>query len=157
MIQGGFRCGSTAAPQPLYLDLRQRIATAVVKGGTVRAVADRFGVSATTAVRLGQKARAGLELGPHKSGGSGRPVLVGAVAEWVRERLKAKPDLTMRGPCGRVRHTRHAGIARHGLALRARRRAHGLKKTLIASEQERPAIARFRTHPAGAALLALSG
>lgn len=59
-------------------------------------VAARFGVSVATAVRLGQKARAGHDLGPRKPGGSGRPVLTGAVAQWVRERLKAKPDLTMR-------------------------------------------------------------
>lgn len=29
-------------------------------------------------------------------GGPGRPVVIGAVADWVRDRLKAKPDLTMR-------------------------------------------------------------
>ena len=83
-------------PAPLSLDLRRRVAKAVEDGGTVRAVAARFGVSVATAVRLGQKARAGLGLGPRKPGGPGRPVLVGGVAEWVRERLRAKPDLTMR-------------------------------------------------------------
>ena len=41
--------------QPFSLDLRQRIAEAVKQGGTVRAVADPFGVSVSTAVRLGQK------------------------------------------------------------------------------------------------------
>ena len=83
--------------QPLSLDLRQRIAAAVKAGGTVRAVAARFGVSVATAVRLGQKARADLDLSPGKPGGPGRPVLTGALATWVRERLQAKPDLTMRG------------------------------------------------------------
>lgn len=83
-------------PQPLSLDLRHRIAAGVEGGGTVRAVAARFGVSVATAVRLGQKARAGLDLTPRKPGGPGCPVLVGAVAVWVRERLRVKPDLTMR-------------------------------------------------------------
>ena len=96
VIQGGFRFGSTAVAQPLSLDLRSRIAKAVEEGGTVRAVAARFGVSVATAVRLGQKARAGHDLGPRKPGSPGRPVLIGAVAAWVRDRLKAKPDLTMR-------------------------------------------------------------
>ena len=82
--------------QPLSLDLRRRIAKAVEEGGTVRAVAARFGVSVATAVRLGQKARAGLDLAPRKLGGPGCPVLTGALATWVRERLQAKPDLTMR-------------------------------------------------------------
>ena len=83
--------------QPFSLDLRQRIAEAVEQGGTVRAVATRFGVSVSTAVRLGQKARAELDLAPGKPGGPGRPVLTGAIAAWVRERMRAKPDLTMRG------------------------------------------------------------
>ena len=83
--------------QPFSLDLRQRIAAAVEQGSTVRAVAARFGVSVSTAVRLGQKARAGLDLAPGKPGGPGRPVLTGAIAAWVRERMQAKSDLTMRG------------------------------------------------------------
>ena len=82
--------------QPLSLDLRRRIAQAVKEGGTVRAVAARFSVSVATAVRLGQKARADLDLAPGKPGGRGRPVLTGTVATWVRERMQAKPDLTMR-------------------------------------------------------------
>ena len=82
--------------QPLSLDLRQRIARAVKDGGTVRAVAARFSVSIATAVRLGQKARADLDLAPGKPGGPGRPVLTGTLATWVRERMQAKPDLTMR-------------------------------------------------------------
>lgn len=81
---------------PLSLDLRQRVAWAVKEGGTVRAVAARFGVSVATAVRLGQKARADRDLAPGKPGGPGRPVLTGAIATWVRERMQAKPDLTMR-------------------------------------------------------------
>jgi transposase-like protein len=44
------------------MDLRERIAAAVVGGETVRSIADRFGVSAATAVRLGQRGRAGVGL-----------------------------------------------------------------------------------------------
>jgi putative transposase len=97
VIQGGFRfVGWTVTPQALSLDLRRRVGKAVVNGGAVRAVAARFGVSVSTAVRMGQKTRAGLDLAPRKLGGPGRPILIGAVADWVRERLKSKPDLTMR-------------------------------------------------------------
>ena len=46
----------------LAMDLRERIEAAVVGGETVRSVADRFGVSAATAVRLGRRARAGAGL-----------------------------------------------------------------------------------------------
>ena len=44
-------------PSALSLDLRRRIASAVTAGETVRSVAARFGVSAATAVRFGQKGR----------------------------------------------------------------------------------------------------
>ncbi|WP_420851161.1 helix-turn-helix domain-containing protein, partial [Rhizobium quercicola] len=45
-------------PKSLSLDLRSRIAAAVVQGESVRSVARRFDVSAASAVRLGQKLRA---------------------------------------------------------------------------------------------------
>ncbi|MBB4444027.1 transposase, partial [Rhizobium esperanzae] len=39
--------------RPLSLDLLRRIATALNDGMTVRAAAERFGISAATAVRIG--------------------------------------------------------------------------------------------------------
>lgn len=81
---------------PLSLDLRTRIAAAVVAGETVRAVAQRFGVSAATAVRLGQKRRAGASLVPGKPGKPRPLAITGAVAQWLRARLEEKQDLTMR-------------------------------------------------------------
>jgi len=83
-------------PRALSLDLRARIATAVVGGETVRSVAERFGVSAATAVRLGQKLRAGVSLEPGKRGGPPAPRIAGEVADWLQARLEEKRDLTMR-------------------------------------------------------------
>ncbi len=83
-------------PSSLSLDLRSRIASAVAAGETVRAVAARFGVSAATAVRLGQKARAGQDLAARPRGGSPRRLVTGEVADWIRARLAEKPDLTVR-------------------------------------------------------------
>ena len=80
----------------LSLDLRRRVAAAVVGGETVRAVAARFQVSATSAVRLGQKLRAGADLTPAKRGGPRRSPITAAVGDWLRARLAEKPDLTMR-------------------------------------------------------------
>jgi transposase len=80
----------------LSLDLRRRVAAAVVGGDTVRVVAARFQVSAASAVRLGQKLRAGADLTPAKRGGPRPSPITAAVADWLRTRLAEKPDLTMR-------------------------------------------------------------
>lgn len=80
----------------LSLDLRTRIAAAVVRGEPVRSVASRFQVSPSSAVRLGQKLRAGAGLEPARRGGPRRSLITGALADWLRARLSEKPDLTMR-------------------------------------------------------------
>lgn len=49
-------------PKALSLDLRTRVARAIAESATVRSVAERFEVSASSAVRLGQKLRAGRVL-----------------------------------------------------------------------------------------------
>ena len=75
--------------RPLSLDLRERIAAALADGETTRAVAKRFGVSVATAVRLGQKQRAGRGLLPGKMGGH-RPFVLGPdIVAWLRERVGA--------------------------------------------------------------------
>ncbi|GLU85245.1 hypothetical protein Rhsp01_64210 [Rhizobium sp. NBRC 114257] len=63
---------------------------------TVRAAAERFGVSAATAVRIGQLDRSGKGLMPTKIGGYAKPTLRGAAADAVRQRLQVKPDWTVR-------------------------------------------------------------
>lgn len=81
---------------PLSLDLRERIALALSDGATTRAVAQRFDVSVATAVRIGQKQRAGQGLLPGKIGGH-RPLTLGPkTADWIKGRLMEKGDLTIR-------------------------------------------------------------
>lgn len=82
--------------RPLSMDLRTRIASALRDGMTVRAAAARFGVSAATAVRIGQRDRAGKGLMPAKIGGYVKPILRDAAADAVRERLQIKSDWTVR-------------------------------------------------------------
>ncbi|WP_081613199.1 hypothetical protein [Sinorhizobium medicae] len=78
------------------LDLRQRVADALAAGMTVRAAALRFGISAATAVRIGQRERSGRGLAPAKMGGHVKPMLRGAAADEVHRRLAAKPDWMVR-------------------------------------------------------------
>ncbi len=49
-----------------------------------------------TAVRLGQKARAGADLLARPRGAPPEGIIKGEVADWLRARLAEKPDLTMR-------------------------------------------------------------
>ena len=81
---------------PLFMDLRMRVAAALVEGETVRAVAKRFGVSVASTVRIGQRQRAGRGQAPGKIGGHRRAVLTGEAGDWLLARLAEKPDLTMR-------------------------------------------------------------
>ena len=81
-------------PRPLSLDLRVRVATMLSEGSTVREAAKRFGISAASAVRIGQLARAGNGLSARKVGGN-RPPTLGGAAEAVAGRLAAKSDWTV--------------------------------------------------------------
>jgi len=81
---------------PLSVELRLRVARALVQGETVRSAAKRFGVSVASAVRIGQRQRAGRGQVPGKIGGHRRSVLTGAAGDWLLARLAEKPDLTMR-------------------------------------------------------------
>lgn len=70
--------------------------SALAEGETVRTVARRFGVSVASAVRIGQRQRAGCGQMPGKIGGHRRQALAGGAGEWLLARLAEKPDLTMR-------------------------------------------------------------
>ena len=87
----------------LSLDLRRRVAMAVAGGEPVRSVAARFQVSAASAVRLGQKQRAGADLTPAKRGGPRPSPITAVIADWLRTRLVDKPDLTMRALAAELR------------------------------------------------------
>jgi transposase len=90
-------------PRALSLDLRERIAAAVAQGEPVRVVAARFQVSAASAVRLGQKQRAGAGLAPAKRGRPRPSLITGSAADWLRARLAEKPDLTLRALAAELR------------------------------------------------------
>lgn len=80
----------------LSMDLRMRVVAALEQGETVRGAAKRFGVSVASAVRIGQRHRAGRGQAPSRVGGSRRAVLAGQSGDWLLRRLAEKPDLTMR-------------------------------------------------------------
>ena len=81
---------------PLSIDLRDRIAAALGEGATVRQAAKWFGVSLSSAVRVGQSRKSRPGQGHGKIGGHRRPKLKGETGDRLLARLAKKPDLTMR-------------------------------------------------------------
>jgi transposase len=76
-------------------DLRDRVVAAVMAGSTVRAAADRFGVSVASAVKWSQRYRATGSAAAKPRGGKKPYVLVGQ-REWLLARIAEAPDLTLR-------------------------------------------------------------
>ncbi len=79
---------------PYSNDLRDRIGAAVRDGDTVREAAELFGVSAATAARCGKRFRENGSAASKAMGGVRRDV-VGEHKDWLRDRIKAAPDLTL--------------------------------------------------------------
>lgn len=77
------------------VDLRERVVSAVLEGGSVRSVAARFGVSASAAVKWSQRFRKTGGLAPSPVGGRKAYVLVGE-RDWLLRRIAEAPDLTLR-------------------------------------------------------------
>jgi transposase len=77
-------------------DLRERVASAVLSGRSVRDVAATFGVSVASAVKWSQRLRERGSAGALRMGGYRQPILAGE-QEWMLLRLAECPHLTVRG------------------------------------------------------------
>lgn len=77
-------------------DLRERVASAVLSGRSVREVAATFDVSVASAVRWSQRLRETGCAGSRRMGGYKKRVLAGELA-WMLRRLEECPHLTMKG------------------------------------------------------------
>lgn len=80
--------------RPLSNDLRKRVVAAVSKGESCRAVALRFGVSVSSAVKWSQRYRSTGSVAPGKMGGHRKPVLDPHRA-FIVKRLNQTPHLTL--------------------------------------------------------------
>ena len=129
---------------PLSQDLRERIVQAVEGGSTIRQAARRFAVSASAAIKLMQRVRQTGSTAPAKIGGYRRPLLE-KHADDLRAIVSSKAGITLReikaAPCG-PRHRREGAVHHRRHAPSARLVAQ--KKSLRASEQDRPDVARHR-------------
>ena len=128
--------------RPYSLDLRQRVVASVATGQPCRAVAERFDVSVASVVKWSQRSRATGSAAAKQMGGR-RPYLLETERDWLLKRLTEKPDLTL--------HALLAELAERGVVVSCdtlwrflQREGISFKKTVFASEQNRPDIARRR-------------
>jgi len=82
--------------RPYSNDLRERVVAAVMSGESCRAVADRFEVAVSTAVKWSQRYRATGSVAPSKIGGYRKRVLE-PHRDFIVERIRQTPHLTLHG------------------------------------------------------------
>ena len=124
------------------LDLRERVVAAAASGQSCRSVAKTFMVSVASVVKWSQRQRALGSPAARKMGGH-RPYLVARERDWVLARIAEKPDLTLRAL---LRELADRGLVVSYYALWHFLQHEGVtfKKSLRASEQDRPDVARRR-------------
>lgn len=81
--------------EALSLDLRRRVVAAVEKGQSRRGAADRFGVSASSAIRWSARHRQSGDVKAEKQGGDRRSGRIEAQAEFLLRAVAERCDLTL--------------------------------------------------------------
>ena len=117
-------------PKPLSFDLRSRVLAAVDAGLSCRQAAERFGVSASSAIRWAELRRSGGDARPKPQGGDRLSHRTEAHACLIQAALDDVPDITL--PELKVRlagQGAHVSVAalwrfcrRHNITRKKRRR-----------------------------------
>jgi transposase len=82
-------------PKPLSFDLRSRVLAAVDAGLSCRRAAERFGVSASSAIRWAAQCRLGGDARPKPQGGDRLSHKTEAHADLIHAALDEVPDITL--------------------------------------------------------------
>ena len=128
--------------RPLSMDLRERAMARLAMGESVRAAATALSVSPSSVVRWSKRLRETGSAAPGRIGGYVGPKIAGAHRAWLVERTGYAP-FALRGLV--------VELAERGLRVDyrtvwkfVRREGLSFKKTVPASEQDRPDVARKR-------------
>jgi transposase len=124
------------------LDLRKRVVKAFLADGSCRTVAARFGVSPSNVVKWAQRQRTTGSAAASKMGGH-RPYAVAGERAWLLARLTEKPDITLRGLLAELAE-RGIEVSYYAVWHFFEHEGISFKKSLHASEQDRPDVARRR-------------
>lgn len=129
--------------KPYSMDLRERAMRRLARGETVRQVAAALSVAPSTVVKWSLRLRRTGAVTPGRTGGRRPRAIRGEHEAWLQARAR-EADFTLRGLV--------AELAARGLTVVYRtmwsflhREGLSFKKTVRASEQDRPAIARRRS------------
>jgi transposase len=79
----------------LSVDLRQRVIAAIDGGLSCRAAAERFGVSAASAIRWRARQKKAGDFTPQKQGGDRRSRRIEEHAQLILDAVAAKSDITL--------------------------------------------------------------
>lgn len=79
----------------LSVDLRQRVIAAIDGGLSCRAAAERFGVSAASAIRWRDRQQKAGDFTPQKQGGDRRSQRIEEHAQLILDTVAAKSDITL--------------------------------------------------------------
>ena len=124
------------------MDLRERVVAALEAGQSCRAVAKTFTVSVASVVKWSQRQRATGSVAPRPVGGR-RPYAVARERKWLLARVAEKPDLTLRALLLELRE-RGMVVSYYALWHFLQHEGITFKKSLHASEQDRPDVKRRR-------------
>jgi transposase len=81
--------------RPLSMDIRERLVSAVDGGMSRRSAAERFGVAASTAVKLVDQWHRDGDVAPRRQGGDHRSQRLEAHAEEILNLVEAQSDVTL--------------------------------------------------------------
>lgn len=79
----------------LSFDLRTRVLSAIDEGASCREAAERFGVSAASAIRWAKRRRTEGEARPRRQGGDRRSKHIEAHSALILSMVSEKPDMTL--------------------------------------------------------------
>ena len=128
--------------RPYSLDLRERVVDAVGKGPSCRSVARIFGVSVASVVKWAQRLRATGRAAAKPMGGK-CPYALAGERDWLLARITAVPDITLRALAAELAE-RGIVVSHYAVWHILARDGITFKKSLHASEQDRPDVARRR-------------
>ena len=81
--------------QPLSIDLRERVISAVDDGMSRRGAAERFGIAVSTAIKLVDQWRRTGDVRPRPQGGDNRSQRIEAHAGEILALIEQAPDITL--------------------------------------------------------------
>ena len=79
----------------LSVDLRQRVVAAIDGGLSCRQAAERFGVSAASAIRWRGRLKEAGGIAPRQQGGDRKSQRIEAHSQLILDAVTAKPDITL--------------------------------------------------------------